>query len=108
MKRELSSRDVVNSIAPWRPHVETSAGGSSPSSGSSAGNLVSGDVGAEPASPGASLQREANLQRAADALHSYIVEFTDYDHRRTELILARVLHVLHTQLDPSGQAGEAG
>lgn len=122
---ELSVHDVAQSIAPWRPHVDTTSPqgvvpprastGGEPVGGAPAndptGSTTSADRDSQPTRPelakgrkdsvasgGTEFQRELKKTQAVDALHTYIVASSGYDHRRAATILARVWTTLENQL----------
>lgn len=113
---ELSLHDVAGNLAPWLPHVETSPGVSSQTVIPPAvppGVSSSSDRDSHSTRPGSRKEERdsvasggTDLQRAqaVDALHSYIVAATGYDHGRALTILNRVITTLDNQLAASPRA----
>ena len=120
MNRPLSTFDVAQSIAPWRPHVETSPGGVSslllaPSGERTSGegrNPSSGSVGVTNPKVVAVAPRKAetagrDLQqtRLADELHTYLA--MTVGPRRSAYLYRRLMNHIEAevQIETSAQAG---
>lgn len=112
---ELSVHEVAERLAPWRGHVDTNPGaGSTVSSAVAPGSTsAKGTAPTRPEIPckgkaglpgGVDIELERKRAYAIDAIHTYIWAMCEYDHRRADLILSRVLTTLDNQLDPCGRA----